>query len=116
MFTSNLHPDSLLLGWKSGNYPQLINQHHGCQSDIHQRTSVIHRSKYFLFCPAESAFYSFILMFQRVRLQSGHKDITHPFVGQYVDEEAVSTSQVHERLPGSEALPCTLLVPEHLRE
>lgn len=55
-------------------------------------------------------------MFQRVRLQSGHKDITHPFVGQYVDEEAVSTSQVHKRLPGSEALPCTLLVPEHLRE
>lgn len=47
---------------------------------------------------------------------SGHEDITHPFVGQYVDEEAVSTSQVHECLPGSEALPCTLLGPEHLQE
>lgn len=59
--------------------------------------------------------YSFYLMFLPVCPVRPLRGQTHPFVGQYVDKEAVSTPQVHERLPGSEAIPCTLLSPQHLQ-
>lgn len=43
------------------------------------------------------------------------RHLTYPFISKYVDEEAVSTAQVHKRLSGCQAFLCTLLSPQHLK-
>lgn len=42
-------------------------------------------------------------------------NLIYPFIGQNVNQEAISTAQVHKGLSGGETFLCSLLSPQHLQ-